>query len=252
MIREKLIELMTYRKMTIQSLSDSSGLSVETVKNLIYGKVTDPRLSTILPLCHALNCSSDYLIGNGQVAFQQARDFSSHSTKLIEKVIDVEYTLTCKANEDAAAYRTVFLPTRFLSNTMSYDSNDLAYIDVSGYLKCYPGETISCGVAIRGNEYEPVYFDEDIILVNCERYPHTGEIGVFLSSDKVYIRRYQYAEHGKSRLCSVHGRGADVLLSSGKYFCFGTVLGVFRGEMKLFDTSTPPSLDIDYSDAPAV
>lgn len=38
----------------MQELSDMSGLPFETVKNLCYGKVSDPRLSTITALCKAL------------------------------------------------------------------------------------------------------------------------------------------------------------------------------------------------------
>lgn len=242
MIKEKLLELMNYRNMNMQQLSDYSGLSVETIKNLVYGRVSDPKLSTLFPLCEALNCSLDYLTGHGRVALQQARDFPNHSIKFVEQIVNAEYLLNCRCQTEQREYRTVIVPSRFAADNMIYDSSGIGIIDVSAQLELYSRETITCGAFIQGNELEPVFYDGDILLINCERHPYSNEMGVWLSNDKLYIRRYLYGENGNSRLCPIQNRGTETLMRNGKFQCFGTILGVYRGEMEFPDTKEQPHL----------
>lgn len=56
----RLIQLMDKRGLTLQSLAESAGISEKTLWCIAKGK-SYPRLDTLLLICHALNCSMDYL-----------------------------------------------------------------------------------------------------------------------------------------------------------------------------------------------
>ena len=55
MSSHKLVEHHLLKKGTLENLSKDSGVSLETIRNLYYKKVEDPRIGTVLALCEALN-----------------------------------------------------------------------------------------------------------------------------------------------------------------------------------------------------
>ena len=238
-MKNRLLELMTYRNMSISELSNVSGLSVETIKNLVYGRVSDPRLSTLLPICDALNCSLDYLLGRGRVSLQQARDFSNHSIKLVEKIVDVEYRLSCAPIAGSKNLRSIIMPNHIIKDATSYDTCNLGYIDVTTTQPLYPGQDITCGVLLRGDYLSPVYFDKDILLINCERIPEIGEIGIWICDKKIYIRRYLFSHELGGILQPLLRRGTPLHNKDFASSCFGTVLGVFRGEPYFLENNDP-------------
>lgn len=231
MLKDKILEMMSLRDMTIQQLSVYSGLSIDTIKNLIYGRVTDPKLSTIIPLCKALNCSMDYILGHEHIALQQMRDFPSHSINLIQRIIDIESGLLSKGSKDHKAYRTVIIPNRFASDNMLYDSCVIGYIDVSDILPKYSHETITCGFLLQGDELAPFYFSDDILLINGERHPHSNEIGIWFCDQHMYIRRYHYNENGSGSLLPLQPNRGIMSMKNHNFQCFGTVISVFRGHL---------------------
>lgn len=238
-MKNRLLEIMAYRNMTISELSNASGLSIETVKNLVYGRVNDPRLSTLLPICDALNCSLDYLLGRGRIALQQARDFSNHSIKLVEKIIDIEYKLSYAPISDGKQLRSIIMPNHIIKDVVSYDSCGLGYIDVTHILSRNPRENITCGILLRGDHLSPIYFDKDILLVNCERIPEIGEIGIWICDQKLYIRRYLFSDEFGGILQPLLRHGTPLHSKSLSPNCFGTVLGVYRGNPSFLDNNDP-------------
>lgn len=61
-IADALREKMNDSSLTIRSLSDSSGLSEDTIKAILYHRVKDVKLSTAVKLANAFHCSIDDLI----------------------------------------------------------------------------------------------------------------------------------------------------------------------------------------------
>lgn len=51
------------RGISLSKLSELSGIAESTLKNLIYGKVDDPRISTLIPLFRTLGLSIDEVCG---------------------------------------------------------------------------------------------------------------------------------------------------------------------------------------------
>ena len=231
MIRQKLLEIMEYRDMSQSDLAELSGLSIDTIKNLVYGRVVDPKLSTLLPLCDALNCSLDYLIDRSDISVQLLRDFPKHSINLMHAVIHLEYMLHQNQTAPEIQMRPVFYPNTFPSDTMQFDSCHLGYMDVSDFLISYPGE-ISCGIYIEGNELSPVYYSGDCLMVDCSHHPKVGQIGIWYHNQRLHIRKYYEDEQGGGLLASIfHAGFFNPPCSVRGYDCFGTIAGVYRGEI---------------------
>lgn len=231
MLKDKILEMMSCRNMTIQQLSEYSGLSIDTIKNLIYGRVTDPKLSTIIPLCKALNYSMDYILDHEYVASQKVRDLPSHSVNLIKHMIDIECGLQSKSSKDHKAYRTVIIPNHFASDNMLCDSCVIGYIDVSDILPKYSHEAITCGLLLQGDGLAPFYFPDDILLINGERHPYSNEIGIWFCDQHMYIRRYHHSENGFGSLLPLQPNHGIMSMKNHNFQCFGTIISVFRGHL---------------------
>lgn len=59
---ERLRKIRTEQGLTAKELSELSQIQEKTIYRIETGKVADPRLSTVIPLIRALNCSADELI----------------------------------------------------------------------------------------------------------------------------------------------------------------------------------------------
>lgn len=56
-IRDRILKLCGEREITINRLAELSGLAPSSIKNILYGKSTNPKLSTIKGICDGLNIS---------------------------------------------------------------------------------------------------------------------------------------------------------------------------------------------------
>ena len=54
-VKERLLQLLEIKKLSIHKLSTESGVSPSTIKNILYGKSVNPGVVTIKMLCDGLN-----------------------------------------------------------------------------------------------------------------------------------------------------------------------------------------------------
>ena len=237
MVKHRLLEMMNHRNMSIMQLAEAADMSIETLKNIIYGRVTDPKISTLIPLCDALDCSIDYLTERGSDALQQARDLTGHSLNLLIRMTDAEFRLTSCSDMRYREYRTVIIPNTFTSDHIEYDSCSFGYIDILPVMNRYKNEEITCGLMIQGDELSPMYFDGDILLLNGSRSPKSNEIGLYIDEHKqFYIRRYLFHPDRTGHLHPLTQNQEALPLKKHRFQCYGTVLGLYRG--KVYETVT--------------
>ena len=53
-VKERLLQLLEIKKLSIHKLSTESGVSPSTIKNILYGKSVNPGIVTIKMLCDGL------------------------------------------------------------------------------------------------------------------------------------------------------------------------------------------------------
>jgi DNA-binding Xre family transcriptional regulator len=221
--------------MSIIELAEAADMSIDTLKNLIYGRVLDPKISTLIPLCDALDCSIDYLTERGSDALQQVRDLSGHSLNLLIRMTDAEFRLTSCSDRRYHEYRSVIIPNTFTSDHIEYDSCSFGYIDILPVMHRYKSEEITCGLMLQGDELAPIYFDGDVLLLNGTRSPKSNEIGLYIDENKqFYIRRYLFHPDRTGHLHPLLPNHEILPLKKHRFRCYGTVLGLYRG--KVFET----------------
>ena len=77
-------------------------------------------------------------------------------------------------------------------------------------------------VTIFGNSMEPIYHDNDIVLVKIQDRVNIGETGIFVVNGQGYIKQY-----GGDRLISVNSEYDDIVFTEGDYIkCAGKVIGI--------------------------
>ncbi len=182
-------------KLTLSSLSDKADLSEDTLRSLIYGKSQDVKLSTMLKIADALDCSVDYLIGHhswfyDESLFKKLQELSPRSIQTIQNLISLELKSTQYASTDNKYVIPVLLLTGNSKDGDYYDNSIITSHDISNY----PEELrkrINIGIKISNRYYEPVYFIDDILLLSTEKKPEYNDIVVYQSNDgKLYLRRY--------------------------------------------------------------
>lgn len=183
------------KKLTLNSLSEKADLSEDTLRSLIYGKSQDVKLSTMLKIADALDCSIDYLIGHNNWFYDESllkklQELSPRSIQTVQNLISLELKSTQYASTDNKYVIPVLLLTGNSKDGDYYDNSIITGHDISDY----PEELrkrINLGIKISNRYYEPVYFIDDILLLSTEKKPEYNDIVVYQSNDgKLYVRRY--------------------------------------------------------------
>ena len=62
-VRNRLVTLLGITGWNLQELSRRSDVAFDTVKNLYYGRIENPRIETLIAIADAFSISLDYLVG---------------------------------------------------------------------------------------------------------------------------------------------------------------------------------------------
>ena len=72
-VKTRLAILLKITGWSIQELANRSNLSSDTVKNLYYGRIDNPKIETLISIAEAFGISLDYLVGR--------LDYAEHELK---------------------------------------------------------------------------------------------------------------------------------------------------------------------------
>lgn len=211
---------------TIKNLSDYSNLPYESTKKLINGKVDNPSIYTISKIADALGCSVDFLLGKSNARCAVSKDLPLRAFTLLEEVAKFETYLARENQKNHSLNIPVFVPTGKLKDGFIFDSISTENIDISQNFKDYE-EMIMCGFKITNTSLTPAYLNNDVLLLARDRYPQSGEIGVFLIGNKCYIRKY--ISGFPCKLECINGNNEPIVIKDIKNLHFiGRVLTVIR------------------------
>lgn len=84
MFSKKIRDLMIEQDISLQKLADTSGVPFETLRNIYYQKVKDPKVSTAFQLAQALGVTVEYLLGENK--YLEVNRKRRKSLKIIENV----------------------------------------------------------------------------------------------------------------------------------------------------------------------
>ena len=222
-LQEVLIEL----NWTKETLADKSGLPLETIKNIYYGKTEDPKVSTVLAIANATGHSMNCLMGQcphtpqEKAILRNYRSCGPHGKSLIELLAKYEAG-SVKSEREAKDKHLIpcLLPHGEIRKGIIYDTCETIEIETTT-----PEAYIS--IQMTNNDLAPKYCKNDIILFE-NRFPANGEYASFFSNDRLYIRKF-IEENGFYRLKCLHNQGTDIIVQRMDEVQYvGTCCGVVR------------------------
>ena len=227
MLRTELEHLLKENNMKYQELAEKADIPLETMRNIYYGRVTDPKVSTLLAISRVLRISVNRLMGERlytkeeETLIMNHRRCNQHGKGMIEFVANFEANLSKHEREVENKYKIpCIVPVGVVEDGMRYASGHIEYVDTirpNAYL------AVECNT----NRLAPAFCKGDKILLE-DRYPNSGESGIFFKDCIIYFRKYM--EHDKGyTLKSLCMQQRDLEFTRmDNIKCMGTVIGVIR------------------------
>lgn len=227
MLSERLRTLLSERNLSINDFAEMCDLPLETVRNVYYGKTSDPKLSTALKMANALGLSINCLLGKcshtvpEKILLRNYRECGKHGKSIIELVAKYEAG-SIKADREAIGKHKIpgIIPHGDVRNGIVYETCESIEIETSVKEAYF-------AIQMTNNDFAPRFCKGDILLFE-NKFPHNEEMAAFLKADRIYIRKY--IEEGKQyRLKCLHAYGEDLILKRmDEADYIGTCIGVVR------------------------
>lgn len=224
---ERLRGILNSKNISISDFADMCDLPLETVRNIYYGKTTDPKVSTVLKMAKALGYSVNCLMG--QCAYDKDemkllgyyRFCGNHGRSLIQLVAKYEAT-TAKAERDKFGKHRIpcLLAVGNIRDGITYDDCEVTEIDTTE-------EEAFVGIKLSSNDFVPNYCKGDVIIL-ANRFPKDKEYAIFYKDGRGHIR--QYIEDGNHYILrSIHNTKEDIIFKRmDQVEYIGTCIGVIR------------------------
>ena len=261
---DRIKQMKNERKLTNDRLAELSGIPLGTLSKLMAGMSESPKLSNIVAICNALDCSVDYIVtGNPENTnnftlstdeihmIEQYRGLDSWGRELTAEVISRESDRVAALNgaekptEAQAPAARILKPIKTAGRFAGAEVRTgkrtvlLYELPVSAgagvYLDDSRAERVSIpnsektaeadyALRISGNSMEPKYHNGDVLLVQNTESVEIGEAGIFLLDGSGFFKIY-----GGDRLISLNPDYGPILLKDfSDVQCPGRVIGRLR------------------------
>lgn len=190
---------------TLNDISERSGLSVSTISNVLYKDSKDVMLGTAIALAKAFGVTVDELVGSPTMepkmreSVRICRGLPEHSLYLIRYFIRHQNRIYSGiANKDE--YISILIP-RFengvIQTTNVVESMHISNIPMHARIKAY------LGLKIPSDNYMPYYQEGDIVLIAADRNAQRGEECVVTSNGGIYIVKKAIGENKYESLSGI-------------------------------------------------
>lgn len=227
MLSERLRDLLNVRGISLAEFAEMCDLPLETVKNIYYGKTTDPKVSTLMKMGNVLDMSVNCLMGqcphpkDEQMLLGYYRMCGEHGKSLIQLTAKYE-AVSARVERDSEGTHKIpcLVSNGSINDGIVYDCCETTEITTAV-------KDAYVAIKVNTNDLVPVYCKGDIILIkNC--FPQNGEYVMFYKGERAYIRKF-VEDHVGYRLVSVHNIGEDILLKRmDEVEYIGTCISVVR------------------------
>lgn len=255
--------LKSKKKITNEQLSTLSGIPLGTLSKLLAGMSDSPKLSNIIAICSALDCSVEYIVSgtpentnnytlNAQEIrlIEEYRRLDDWGQSLVEAVLSKasertageEQPLVAKQEKKARILPAIHTTNRYaeeqrvLTGKRSIQLFELPVsAGVGVYLEEERSEVIQIpnsektaeadyALRISGNSMEPKYHNGDVLLIQHAESVEVGELGIFLLDGCGFFKVY-----GEDRLLSLNPEYGPILLKDfSDVQCKGRVIGKLK------------------------
>lgn len=259
---DRLKQIKNERKITNDQLSEMTGIPLGTLSKILAGISDSPKLSNIVAICAALECSVDYILtgipentnnytlDDREIALIESyRKLDPHSRELVAMVVSKESERGVDAelyNNDRSFRGQLIrgngsVRGQAMKTAVGLSRRKISLYDlpVSAGTGVYLTDTESVDInipdnpdtamadfalRIKGNSMEPKYRDGDVLLVEeCDAVEY-GELGIFILDGDGYFKKF-----GGDRLISLNPDYEPILLKNFEdIVCCGRVVGKLK------------------------
>lgn len=257
---DRIKKIKSERRITNDKLSEMTGIPLGTLSKILAGISDSPKLSNMLAICRALDCSLDYIVSGvpennhnytlseGEITLiEHYRRLDGHAQELVALVLDKEYERVTADTYRAApaAFAPVTQKPEIKPSKSGYTrmagglgKRTIALYDlpVSAGTGVYLFDSVATDIAIldnaktaeadyalriSGDSMEPKYHDRDVLLIQeCEQI-EPGELGIFVLDGEGYFKKF-----GGDCLISLNPFYAPIMLRDfNDIRCCGRVIG---------------------------
>jgi len=221
--------------MSVEELSEKSGIPLGTLSKISAGITKDPKLDTVKAIARALGCSLDDfddVQGNESMLqteiehIKKYRDLDGHGQKAVDAILDIEYTRPRITESDGSLAECIrSLPEYDLP--ASAGSGVYLHDDVVEFVNVPLTDLsrrASYIIRVAGVSMEPTFNDGDRLYVEETDVIDLGEIGIFVIDGEGFVK-----QQGDGFLISLNPDSPDIrLFEHSDVRCWGLVLG--KGE----------------------
>lgn len=197
--------LQTYineKDISLADIADEAGMSVETLKTLVYGKAADCKLSTAVSLAKALKISVDELVGSGTLSptmcesIQITRNLPDNFVQFVRWAI--RYNERMLREKKASKKAINIMQADCTPNGNLLMNTNFELMDISD-LQDYMRYKIFMGIKIPCGNYMPILAQGDSLLLANDRNPLQNEMVVVVSKGFIRImkRKEEKNENGE-------------------------------------------------------
>ncbi len=255
---DRIKKIKSEKKITNDRLSEMTEIPLGTLSKILAGISDSPKLSNIVAICAALECSVDYILTgipentNNYTLnekeidlIEDYRKLDAHSRELVSMVVskESERETSVYNNERFSAHsqRGAIIRGNAMKSAVGLSRRSISLYDLpvsagtGVYLFESEATTINIpdnhetagadyALRIKGNSMEPKYRDGDVLLVEeCDSVEY-GELGIFTLDGEGYFKKF-----GGDRLISLNPDYSDILLENFEEIaCCGRVVGKLK------------------------
>ncbi len=187
------------KRMNGVRLAECSDVPINTLRKIMDGTTTNPKYKTVAALAEALDCSVSELIGEcsepSGIESRLLRLWDKLNESSRQAVMDIAECLV-STQEKLEREREVCVEREVPLYSLPVSAGLGNFLDSSGYeYLTYRAEDIpkaACfAVRVTGDSMEPLFFNEDIVLVEPTAEPVNGDIVIAVINGDSYIKQFR-------------------------------------------------------------
>ena len=228
MLSKRLKDILNEKKISLEYYSQLSGVPMETLRNIYYGRTSNPNIKTVMAMAEALDMTINSLLGVENATNNEERKLinyyrncGKHGKNVILNIAKYESTLMRENIDGVRQYKVPCLKSEL-------DIYRGQLFDTESPYEVYTNKKeVYMAFETMVNDASPTYCKGDILLLE-NRFPISGEHAVFLREDKVFVKKFIEKKDGYC-LNPIHRIGNEIYFKKLENIeCLGTVCGIIR------------------------
>lgn len=228
MLSKRLKEILNEKKISLEYYAQLSGVPMETIRNIYYGRTSNPNIKTVMAMAEALDMTINSLLGVENTSNNEERKLinyyrncGKHGKNVILNIAKYESNVIKDTQDSLLQHKVICLKSEHDIFTGMLFDVDNPYEIYTNKKEAYMAFETSV------NDASPTYCKGDIVLIE-NRFPVSGEHGVFLKDDKIYIKKFVEQKDGYC-LIPIHRIGNEIYFKKlDSIECLGAVCGLIR------------------------